>query len=433
MPPIFAITASTSSVRLDDERRGEALFTVYNASGRHVKGRAYVETKDKAEESWLSIEGITEREFGVATTVQYVVRIAVPLDVPPGVYSFQLNMEEVKQGGGAVVEGPGVAISVPELPPEEEEKRCPWWCIVALVVGALIVTGLLLWLLIPLRGRGPGYALHSPDGAGYVWVEGPIEFGFEDAFAIEAWIYPSSLGSEYYETLFVGYGPTMEFGLYWRESENPVWCLDVYPEPYGEWISVRSTEAGGPKVGEWQHLAATYNGTTVELYRNGKRVTGKVERYDGEATGRLEGRDMPEEAVRARAEGLRFLHMGMPEGTVDEVRLWDRARSQGQIRAGKNRILDGRERGLVAYYRFDEGKGQVAGDGTLYLNHGRLGSEPVPDGRDPAWVESDAPLWQKPFRLWTLLLALGVLVLAGGGVAAYILWLRPAGILPLRR
>ena len=50
------------------------------------------------------------------------------------------------------------------------------------------------------------------------------------------------------------------------------------------------------------------------------------------------------------------------EGTLDEVRLWNDARSQGDIAANYRKGLHGTEEGLVAYYSFNQGV--VNGDNT---------------------------------------------------------------------
>jgi len=78
-------------------------------------------------------------------------------------------------------------------------------------------------------------------------------------------------------------------------------------------------------------------------------------------------------------------------GVIDEVRVFKRALSADEIQqlycCG---CVD--ETGLVGYWNFDEGTGQVAYDLSTYGNHGYLGSNPNgSDTADPLWLESDAP------------------------------------------
>jgi uncharacterized repeat protein (TIGR01451 family) len=72
-------------------------------------------------------------------------------------------------------------------------------------------------------------------------------------------------------------------------------------------------------------------------------------------------------------------------GTIDEVRLWNIARSQAQIQAGMNHSLTLPQTNLVAYWRFDEGNGTNAFDSSGRGNTGVLKT-------GSAWVPSSAPI-----------------------------------------
>ncbi len=80
------------------------------------------------------------------------------------------------------------------------------------------------------------------------------------------------------------------------------------------------------------------------------------------------------------------------DGELDEIRIWNVARSEEDIRETMNVVLCGTEPGLVANWRFNEGEGQVVRDISRYANHGTLGDSPNPDNLDPLWVLSEAPL-----------------------------------------
>lgn len=79
-------------------------------------------------------------------------------------------------------------------------------------------------------------------------------------------------------------------------------------------------------------------------------------------------------------------------GMIDEVRIWKVALTQAQIQQNMYKELSGKEPGLVAYWDFDEGKGQVARDRTAGGHDGCLGNEAWKDASDPTWVVSDAPI-----------------------------------------
>lgn len=76
-------------------------------------------------------------------------------------------------------------------------------------------------------------------------------------------------------------------------------------------------------------------------------------------------------------------------GILDEVRIWNIARSPEDIRTTMHRRLTGSEPGLVAYWPFDEGNGQITHDVTSNENHGQLGNSPGIDVQDPEWVIVD--------------------------------------------
>jgi hypothetical protein len=293
---------------------------------------------------------------------------------------------------------------------------------------ALIVIGVLVWLSVPLRGTGPGWALQSnrQGGFDYVLVEQPTGFDLGEGVSAEMWVKPSSLSLGGIHQLFIAVrrNPAVILLLFLEEVENPAWGLGVYRAGSGGPIIVRSTEAGAPKAGEWQHLAATFDGTTVVLYRNGKPVTGQAQAAGVDAAEMLESLGAQDDTLSAVAIGLDAFAFAVPDGIVDEVRLWNGVRTRGQIQADKSRNLEGQEPGLVAYYRLDEDREQTAIDSSIRGNDGQLGRLPEPDPGDPTWIESGAPLWNRPFRLWPLLVAVGVLVLVVGGLAGYLVWLR---------
>ncbi len=78
-------------------------------------------------------------------------------------------------------------------------------------------------------------------------------------------------------------------------------------------------------------------------------------------------------------------------GGIDDIRIYNRALSAEDIRTLMHSRPEAGEPNLVAYWDFDEGEGQVAGD-SAGGNHGTLGSTPDVDSSDPNWVDSDAPV-----------------------------------------
>jgi hypothetical protein len=60
------------------------------------------------------------------------------------------------------------------------------------------------------------------------------------------------------------------------------------------------------------------------------------------------------------------------KGGIDEVRIWDYARSQTEIQDYMNKCLNGLEQGLVGYYKIEEGSGTTVNDNSLSAVSGTM-------------------------------------------------------------
>jgi len=133
----------------------------------------------------------------------------------------------------------------------------------------------------------------------------------------------------------------------------------------------------------WYHVAMTYDGAVAKVYMNGKLETSK------NLTG-VTPRSLTQALILGAARRL-----STPEypfrGVLDELRLWNVARSNAQITASMTTALAGNETGLAAYYPMDEGTGQYVIDHTANANHGWMGTTKQADDSDPSWVASDRP------------------------------------------
>jgi hypothetical protein len=69
-------------------------------------------------------------------------------------------------------------------------------------------------------------------------------------------------------------------------------------------------------------------------------------------------------------------------GLIDEVRIWNVARTQAAIGATMSQLLTGTEPGLVGYWAFETASDQAT-DASPYANHGRLGAASGVDPADP--------------------------------------------------
>jgi hypothetical protein len=125
--------------------------------------------------------------------------------------------------------------------------------------------------------------------------------------------------------------------------------------------------------GVWHHVAGSYNGSQFVLYLDGAVVTSVP------LSGAMKANNQAL-YLGNQSSGTRAFH-----GSLDEVRIWNRALSAAEIAANRNAELAGSETGLVAYYRFNEGTGQLLTDQTVSTNDGVLGSSLATENNDPQW------------------------------------------------
>jgi len=111
------------------------------------------------------------------------------------------------------------------------------------------------------------------------------------------------------------------------------------------------------------HLASVINSTnnTYAVYKNGNIV----------ASGTLT------DESRSLGTGKTFIgkdnrNADYFDGIIDDVRIWNVARTQQQIQDNMNKELAGNETGLVGYWKFNEGTGTTAYDSTVNANNGTI-------------------------------------------------------------
>lgn len=147
----WAVTAAADRVVLDDQRRGEITFTVTNPGERADRVVFDVVAEEGADPSWFTVDEPQRLLRGGASTA-YVMKVALPADVPPGSYAVQgLVYSADAAPEESSVRSPRVVLEAraDEGPPP---RRWPWWWFV--VAGVLVlVLAVVVWLVLPDRGR----------------------------------------------------------------------------------------------------------------------------------------------------------------------------------------------------------------------------------------------------------------------------------------
>lgn len=151
MASIASITAAAYSVTCDAKGGGVHLFTVKNITGGVLRCGIRVQVDDPCQESWMSIEGETERELAEQATDQVKVRIQAPADTLPGSYRFRLLVYSTASPGEDFTESETAGVEIKPMakptPPAPEDKRFSWW--IPISISALLLVGIATWVFWP--------------------------------------------------------------------------------------------------------------------------------------------------------------------------------------------------------------------------------------------------------------------------------------------
>jgi hypothetical protein len=156
---------------------------------------------------------------------------------------------------------------------------------------------------------------------------------------LEAWINLKTLpSSSQYMTIFMNGTVTGSGGAYGLEIYNSQVILTIVGGPfngsYGTGIF--------PVLNTWTHLALVHNGTSWLIYQDG---IFKIS---------INGTNTP---TGIFSMGGNTLYGDYLNGSIEEVRVWNVARTQTQIRENMHLTVPNTSTGLVAYYQFNESSG----------------------------------------------------------------------------
>ncbi|NEQ69738.1 MAG: hypothetical protein F6K21_30455, partial [Symploca sp. SIO2D2] len=197
-------------------------------------------------------------------------------------------------------------------------------------------------------------------------------------FTIEAWIKPEVLGKRIVDKGLGG------------KSEG--FTFDTHPKNL-RFINkgVYLTSRNQLKTKTWQHVAATFKNEAdgAKLYINGEEENTATPNQVGSVT-KLPVR------IASQADALGNLF----KGDIAEVRMWNRVRSQEEIKQSMNHRLRGDEEGLVGYWPLNEGSGTAIADKTSNDNPGTLHGgtwkqdaldfiQPAPPKEEPTTAEQE--------------------------------------------
>ncbi len=186
------------------------------------------------------------------------------------------------------------------------------------------------------------------DGSGD-YVAGPTlpNFGTGD-FTIEAWIKTSG------GTIFSNRN-TDSYGSFITFSAGAQLGVEICEDGSG---TDYATPAGTASVSnnQWHHVAMTRSGTTIKFYVDGVLDNTVTTGLANIVTSELM-------YVGARGGGY-FGIVDYFNGSMDDLRVWNVARTAMEISSNKDNYIDPGTSGLMLNYRFDESSGSTAADAT---------------------------------------------------------------------
>jgi len=196
-------------------------------------------------------------------------------------------------------------------------------------------------------------------------------------FTIEMWIKPADAAGSLQHLLSKwGSGTQASYHLALTDEfgKDGALQLGTRTDPNNS-FALSNTEL---QNGVWQHVAATFENGEARLYING--VLDAVQ----------PGMQIPQVSATPLSLGRENALNGFKgkyyNGLMDEVRVWDSARTAKQIQNNMNKKVSPKAKGLVAYWRMDEGTGDVAADLSSNGHDMQLGNAAGADAGDPVWV-----------------------------------------------
>ncbi len=183
-----------------------------------------------------------------------------------------------------------------------------------------------------------------------------ISLGSGTTYTIESWIRVT----DNVNNTIVDKG---DYNFLFQTHSNGNQGLGLYNQSFG-WIY----SAGVVPVNQWVHVAVTYDNRTVKFYQNG------VLQGTYTASTNSTGDNGPLNIGRQQPS---YCSCNIFDGSMDELRLWNVAKSQADIAASMNATVPTNSTGLVAYYKFDEGTGNTVSDATANANNGTMVGSPI--------------------------------------------------------
>ncbi len=233
------------------------------------------------------------------------------------------------------------------------------------------------FFLEDLTSPWAGNALDCDGSNDYVSLGTRALFQPTAALTVEAWLYIRDDGSWEAPLTYLQDNGTSESGYGITFNGNTgdlMWWVQTVGNStnnYGNYPQFT------PTLDTWFHFAGTYDGSELKIYVNGV-PTDSVNR-----TGNIDWSPSPLDfrlgVYYDNNENNYF------EGTIDEVRLWNVARTHSEIRDNYCQEIPGNSTGLIGYWQLNSSSGTTATDSSTNSNDGTLNNFAL-SGSTSNWV-----------------------------------------------
>jgi len=226
---------------------------------------------------------------------------------------------------------------------------------------------------IPLLVAFSRYSLSFNGVNSYLEVSHSPSLDFSGSpITVEAYVYPRSHAG-YREIVRKGAVSNTEFTC---EINNGYLRFDFYDG--GGWNTHQDASTLLP-LNRWSRVAWVYDNTRVKMYVNG------IEIYNAAETTPITGRTNPIHIGCLYSGGTYY---GPFDGLINEILLYNQARSLAELRYNMLNYANPIRSGLVLWLRMEEGAGLTAYDRSGYGNHASL----LPAGSPPSWTRDK--MWE---------------------------------------
>ncbi len=205
---------------------------------------------------------------------------------------------------------------------------------------------LFLFLISSFYSLAQNSAILLDGTADYLTIDHKPNQNIGDAYTIEAWIFANNWTTEVWRGSIVGkdnQGP--DRGYAFRCGDNGKLSFVIAVDNVWE----ETVSSSLMNVNQWHHVAGVVNNGAVKLYIDGQEVAA------GSFTGTPSNLPQPLHIGASAGFDGRFF-----DGVIDEVRIWNVARTPTEIADNATVDLTGSETGLAVYLPMNEGSGMVA-------------------------------------------------------------------------